>query len=319
MNIPCMFINDGKSVMKLMLKWVKKGLIFEPKGRVDWIQSYSWVPIAQALGDGYFRIYFSGRNQDNLSQPGAFTIHIDRPHEILEFSSQPLLTLGPLGAFDDSGVIPCWILDHGGKKYMYYSGWMQGKRVPFYSALGVAISDDNGKTFKKWSRGPLLHRTDVDPFFTASACVIVDNGIWRMWYTTNTSWQIVNGKTLPRYHIKYAESADGFEWRCQGIVAIDFKDEKEYAITRPWVLCEDGLYKMWYSYRGDFNRIGYAESRDGILWMRMDEEAGIDVSAQGWDSEMVEYAAVVRDNHRYYMFYNGSNFGENGIGMAVAE
>ena len=49
---------------------------------------------------------------------------------------------------------------------------------------------------------------------------------------------------------------------------------------------------MWYSYRGDAYRIGYAESVDGLEWERKDEEAGIDVSADGWDSEMIEYPCV---------------------------
>ncbi len=306
-------------MIDIVSKWVKKGLIFEPQGRVDWIHAYSWVPTVDPLGDGYFRIYFAGRNKENLSQPGAFTIQIDRPEKILDFSQQPLVPLGALGSFDDSGVIPSWILNHEGRKYMYYSGWMQGKRVSFYSALGVAVSEDGGRTFKRSSLAPLLGRNDIDPFFTASACVLVEKGIWRMWYTTNTAWRMVDGNPLPKYHIKYAESADGIRWERKGIVAIDFKNEGEYAISRPWVIREDNSYKMWYSYRGPAYRIGYAESRDGISWTRKDEEAGIDVSPEGWDSEMVAYAAVVSHGGRRFMFYNGNNYGQNGIGLAVIE
>jgi hypothetical protein len=32
---------------------------------------------------------------------------------------------------------------------------------------------------------------------------------------------------------------------------------------------------------------------------------------------MIEYAAVVKHQEKYYMFYNGNNYGENGIGLAV--
>lgn len=301
------------------IKWRKLGRIFEPQGRVDWIRRYAWVPIPEVLGDGYVRVYFTGRNKDNLSQPGAFTIHLDKPTEILDFTADPILALGALGTFDDSGVIPSWILNHDGKKYMYYSGWMQGKRVPFYSALGLAVSEDGGKTFRKYSKAPLLSRNDIDPFFTASACVIVENGLWRMWYTTNMAWRIINREVLPKYHIKYTESKDGFNWDRQGIGAIDFKNEEEYAISRPWVIQEDGLYKIWYSYRGSSYRIGYAESKDGLKWVRMDEQVGIDVSKSGWDSEMIEYAAVISYGGRRFMFYNGNEFGENGIGLAAED
>jgi hypothetical protein len=299
--------------------WRKLGLIFRPEGRVDWIRSHAWVPTPEPLGDGTVRVYFAGRNADNLSQIGAFTVHLDHPGEILDVAPEPLVRLGPLGAFDDSAVLPAWVLNHGKAKYLYYVAWMQGRRVPYYASIGVAVSRDGGKTFKKASKGPLLHRDDVDPLFTAAPCVRIEHGRWRMWYTTNTEWRIVDGEPLPRYHIKYAESDDGVSWRRDGRVAVDFKNAGEYAISRPWVVRGDGVYRMWYSYRGYAYRIGYAESADGIAWERMDSKAGIDVSATGEDSEMIEYAAVVSHSGRQFMFYNGNEFGRDGIFLAVRE
>ncbi len=84
----------------------------------------------------------------------------------------------------------------------------------------------------------------------------------------------------------------GIEWERKGIVCIDFKSDDEYAISRPCVLKEDGIYKMWYSYRGEIYRIGYAESNDGLQWERKDEEAGLVVSESGWDSERSCYLHV---------------------------
>ena len=94
---------------------------------------------------------------------------------------------------------------------------------------------------------------------------------------------------------------------------------EEYAISRPSVLKEDGLYKMWYSYRGQSYRIGYAESTDGLYWERKDEEAGIDASKSGWDSEMIEYPYVFDHKGERYMLYNGNGYGKTGIGLAVLE
>lgn len=65
--------------------------------------------------------------------------------------------------------------------------------------------------------------------------------------------------------------------------------------------------------------IGYAESKDGIRWERRDEEAGIDVSPSGWDSEMIEYACVFEHGSVEYMLYNGNDYGRGGVGLAVAE
>jgi hypothetical protein len=76
---------------------------------------------------------------------------------------------------------------------------------------------------------------------------------------------------------------------------------------------------MWYSYRGESYRIGYAESHDGIQWTRRDEEAGIEVSDGGWDSEMICYPCVFDHEGQRYMLYNGNGYGKTGIGLAVLE
>jgi hypothetical protein len=76
---------------------------------------------------------------------------------------------------------------------------------------------------------------------------------------------------------------------------------------------------MWYAFRGTRYLIGYAESSDGRLWKRMDGEAGIQPSAHGWDSEMIEYPFVFRHGENLYMLYNGNDYGKTGIGLAVLD
>ena len=302
-----------------MIKWQKRGLIFEPNNYVDWLKTHAWVPTPVDLGGGYFKIYFAGRNDQNLSQIGAFTIHIDLPTKIQGFSLNPVLELGPLGAFDDSAVIPSQIFLDNGEQRLLYVGWMQGKRVPFYAMIGEARSKDGGNTFQKTSQVPYLHRNDIDPLFMAASFILKIKDGYKMWYTTNTEWRHIAGKNIPKYHIKYAESGDGLNWQRTGQIAIDFASDDEYAISRPWVLKENGIYRMWYSYRGDSYRIGYAESDNGINWVRMDDKVGISVSKQGFDSEMIEYASVIKYKGQHIMFYNGNNYGFDGIALATEE
>jgi hypothetical protein len=171
--------------------------------------------------------------------------------------------------------------------------------------------------FRRASRAPLLERNDVDPYLTASPWVLVDGGIWRMWYVSGTSWENVDGKPRHRYLIKYAESRDGYRWLRNGIVCISYQGEEEYAFGRPCVIRDRDLYKMWYSYRGDRYRLGYAESSDGLSWMRKDQEVGLESSADGWDCEMVTYPAVFCHRKRLHMLYNGNGYGRTGIGMAT--
>ena len=117
----------------------------------------------------------------------------------------------------------------------------------------------------------------------------------------------------------FAESNDGINWSRDGLVAIDYANDKEYAISRPSVIYENGIWKMWYSYRGDRYSIGYAESYDGKKWERLDHQVGIAVSSSGWDSEMVEYPFVFDHKGQRYMLYNGNGYGKTGFGLAVLE
>ena len=299
-------------------RWIKKGLIFAPEENSDWLASHAALPVADRMGEIY-RIYFSGRDRYNRAQVGFFEIDLASPEKVLHVSEKPVIGLGPLGAFDDSGVTTSWIVNHGGKKYHYYSGWSLGVTVPFYFFVGLAVSEDGGKTYQRVSPAPILERNAIDPYLTASPCVLIEDGRWRMWYVSGTGWEMKDDRPRHNYHIKYAESADGIHWHREGVVCIDFQSAEEYAIARPCVIKERDIYKMWYSYRGGSYRIGYAESVDGIKWIRKDRESGLDVSESGWDSEMIEYPYVFEHEGEHYMLFNGNGYGKTGIGLAIRE
>ena len=110
---------------------------------------------------------------------------------------------------------------------------------------------------------------------------------------------------------------DGINWQREGLVAIDFADDQEFAISRPSVIRDNDCFRMWYSFRGQSYRIGYAESADGRQWKRLDTQVGIDVSTAGWDSEMIEYPFVFDHKGERYMLYNGNGYGKTGFGLAV--
>ena len=298
-----------------MQKWIKQGLIFSGAGQYDWLHSHAALPVLDQAGDRY-RVYFSSRDERGRAQIGFF--ETDKNFDqVTRVSERPVIGLGPLGAFDDSGVTTSWIVNHEGRKYHYYSGWSLGVSVPFYFFVGLAISEDGGETYQRVSPSPILERNKVDPYLTASPCVLVEDGTWRMWYVSGTGWEIKDGKPAHRYHIKYAESRDGIEWQRNGRVCIDYQSADEYAISRPCVVKDGELYRMWFAARGNSYRICYAESADGLSWTRKDGESGIDVSAAGWDSEMLAYPYVFPHGRDYYMLYNGNDYGKTGIGLAV--
>lgn len=302
---------------RLVNRWEKRGLIFQPKGQRPWLLSHAALPVADWLGDDLYRVYFSSRDSKNRAQIGFFDINITAPQTILRLSEEPVIRPGPLGAFDDSGVTSGCIMNYEGKKYQYYSGWTIGVTVPFYFYVGLAISTDGGQSFHKVSAAEILGRDETDPYLTASPTVLVENDLWRMWYVSGTGWCIENDRPQHRYHIKYAESTDGIHWKREGMVCIDYASADEHALARPKVIKESSTYKMWFSHRGTAYRLGYAESKDGINWERNDQVAGIDVSESGWDSEMVAYADVFEHKGIKYMLYNGNGYGKTGIGYAM--
>ena len=274
------------------------------------------VPTALHRHGDVFRVFFCGRDAHNRSLIGYVDVEIGKTVKVVGYSDKVVLGLGELGCFDDSGVTPSWLVNYQGRLYLYYIGWNPRSSVRMALCAGLAVSDDGGDSFKRVRMVPVLDRTDKEPFLINTApCVHIENGVWRLWYVSCTGWE---NPDLPRYNIKYAESKDGINWDRQGLVCIDFK-ENENALARPCVVIEKGMYKMWYSYKGQEYRIGYAESVDGIKWIRKDDLAGIDVSADGWDSQMIEYAFVFCHGRKQHMFYNGNGYGQDGIGYAVRE
>jgi len=299
------------------MQWKKLGCVYSPVGDQPWMKTHAAVPTACRLEGNLYRVFFGARDAANRSHIGYVDFDISRPASVLQLSRTPILRPGDLGTFDDSGVQPSWICEAAGEMRLYYIGWNLGVTVPFRNALGLAIG--NPDTLARAYVGPVLDRDIRDPFFVASACVLWDETRWRMWYTSCIRWAIVNDQPKHWYHIRHAESSDGIDWRERGYVCIDFKDDAEYAITRPCVIRDRSGYRMWYSYRGNRYRIGYAESPDGFRWERLDQIAGIGASHEGWDSEMVEYAYVFDHEGERYMLYNGNGYGRTGFGIAVLE
>jgi len=307
------------------MAWQKQGVIFVPDRNHDWMMSHAQVPLADRISGDTLRIYFGTRDAGNRTVTSFIEVNSKNPSRVTYVHDRPALGLGELGCFDDCGAMPSWIVDRGAAKYLYYTGWNTSTTVPYRNSIGLAISEDGGRSFQRAFPGPIMDRTREEPHFCAVPCVMIEGGRWRMWYLSCVGWKIVHGKPEPRYHIKYAESSDGISWDRRGLVCIDFNSESEGGIVRPAVLKDKSLYRMWYSYRGleDYRtnkqnsyRIGYAESADGLQWNRKDE-LGLDVSETGWDSEMIAYPFVSSHGEVEYLFYNGNGFGRSGIGYAT--
>lgn len=311
-----------------MMKWEKKGILFElEKYKKDWMVSHVQLPVPYKINDKVVRIYFSVRDIRCHSYPVYIDIDINN-FMILKFHDEPLLQLGLPGTFDDAGITFSSIVEVDKKLYMYYIGWNRGYELPYKNAIGLAISEDGGNTFKKVSAGPVMDRCFNEPYFNATPFVLLENNIFRMWFLSCTKWKYNdNDGWVPYYLIREATSTDGKYWKRKEKISINYKNDHE-AIARPYVLKVNGLYHMWYSYRDtyDFRKnknntymIGYAASRDGEHWVRKDEKVGIVKSDTGWDAETMCYPSVIEHKGRYIMFYNGNEHGKYAFGYAISE
>jgi hypothetical protein len=286
------------------------------------MKTHAQVPTPVQLGS-VLRIYIAVRPRQDLSLTTFVDLDPDDPLTVTHVETTPLLPLGKPGSFDEHGIMPSCALLEDGNVLLYYSGWSRAASVPYTNSTGLAISTDMGRTFVKYSEGPILSKGVYDPYSATSPCVVRDESGWYMWYCSGTGWHDVNGKLEHTYDIKCARSLDGRIWSPTGRVAIGQRDRLE-AITRPYVVRAGDGFRMWFCCRGsqdfrdgtDSYRIGYATSEDGQSWQRQDEVCGLVPGGDGFDSKMVAYPAVLDLNCRMLLFYNGNGFGVAGFGVA---
>lgn len=302
------------------MNWKKLKHIFCATGQYDWMMTHASNPFPYVIDKekGIVRILFSCRDINNCSSIGYVDVDFLNNFQVIGISNKPVLSPGTPGLFDDNGVSMSWIIPVNDKLYLYYLGWNLRTTVPWLNTIGLAIANNIDGPFEKYGRVPVMDRSNEDPYTVSYPCVIFDNGIYRMWYGSNLSW----GKEQHEmaHVIKYAESADGLQWTRTNEVHIPFVHKGEYALSKPGVLRLGNEYRMWYSYRAsersDRYRIGMAVSADGYKWERRDDEVGIDVSPEGWDSLSIEYPNVFEFGGKLYMLYNGNDYGKTGFGIA---
>jgi len=299
------------------MQWKKLGNILSPDTSNKWMNTHAGPTFAMVDQEkDLIDLYVTGRDSQNRSKVGLVVFDIESL-SIQSVSKEPVLELGEKGTFDQNGTAYPWLVKYKGEYRMYYTGWIPGVLVSFMNDLGFATSKD-GVKFERYSRATILPKTNEEPFGVGSVCVLPVDGKWMMWYTCFDRWGEGKDDHKHYYTIKVAKSNDGISWTRLNEKCIHYK-EGEYSIAKPCVIIKEGVFHMWYSYRGETYRTGYATSLNGIDWQRKDNLAGIDVSKNDWDSEMICYSQVFEYKNNFYMIYNGNGYGKTGLGLAILE
>ncbi len=311
--------------------WKKRKQIFNPNQVNNWNRTHAQVPY-YFENDGERRIFFTSRPPKLHDGTYVSNVHSARVEVIsndivvTELDNNPLFNLGGMGAFDETGTMPCSVIFNQDRNevWMYYVGWNRKHSVPYDCAVGLAISKDNGKTFVKYSSGPVMGQDSNDPFLVGCPRVYRFKNKWYMFYLAGIKWVDFGGKKESYYKLKISTSDDGLNWKRDSRYIIPEIYEME-SQTCASVLHYDNMYHMFFTFRHtvDFRnpqrgyRIGYAFSYDLENWTRDDSKGNFLISDKGWDSEMVCYPNLNLINKNLYMFYCGNNFGLEGFGYAL--
>lgn len=318
------------------MKWRKLGKIFDPTQHklpgdcVQFAQSPQYLAF-----DDFVRIYFSTRSVDRKN--GKYLSHIafvdmrNNLRDVIRVSDKTVIPLGGLGCFDEHGIFPMSVVRHGDAVYGYTCGWSRRVSVSVDTAIGLAISRDNGSTFQRIGDGPVLAASVREPYLVGDGFVKVIGGVFHMWYIFGTAWRKLSEDAAPdrTYKIGHAVSPDGINWdREEGRQIISDRLGADECQALPTVIGIDGRHHMFFCFRQSFNfrqnrdrgyRIGHAWSDDLVNWVREDEDPLFDVTSGGWDADMQCYPHAFEQDGKVYLLYNGNEFGRYGFGLALLE
>ena len=299
--------------------WRKLGQLYVPKasGQHPKLISHAANPLPVHMTGDVYRIFFSGRDDQNRSSVGAIDVDIVRRKIITEHQA-PFFEHGPVGSFYSDGVSIGNCYKANGIQYMLFMGWQNPPCGHWRGDIGRLVLKDD-LSLELDSATPIMGITDEDPISSSYPWVEArPNGGFDMWYGSTISWDVGTGEML--HVINHASSDDGNYWEHHGL-SMPFEIGRAQAFSRPTVaLDQSGNLEMWFSYRsglGEKYRIGYATSENGVNWKLDLDGAGIAVSTSDWDSEMIEYPFVFDHDGERFMLYNGNGYGKTGFGLAV--
>ena len=314
------------------MRWTRLGKIFDPtehelpNGCTQFAQSPQVL-----VFDDFVRIYFSTRAVDTN---GKFLSHIafvemrKNLRDVIRVSDRTVIPLGGLGCFDEHGIFPMNVLRVGNAVYGYTCGWNRRVSVSVDTAIGLAISHDDGLTFQRIGEGPVLAASLHEPCLVGDGFVKQIGGSFHMWYIFGTGWKRCAPDAPPdrTYKIGHAVSNDGIQWdkeEAKQIITDRLGPDESQAL--PTVIQIGRRHHMFFCYRQSFDfrknkgrgyRVGHAWSDDLSNWTRDDDNPLLEGSPGEWDADMQCYPNVFECDGKVHLVYNGNEFGRYGFGLA---
>jgi hypothetical protein len=282
------------------------------------MSSHGYVPTAVVLPTR-IRLFAAFWDQSSIGRIGYVDVSRDDPTKVIGFSTQPSLDVGEPGTFDAHGVTPMSVNRVDDQLWLHYAGWQRVPEARYLLFSGLAISDDDGATFRRHAKVPVLDRSSHH-FLVRTGFFLRCEQRWQAWVAQSTGLPEIAGKLTPQYALYHLESEDGINWPHTGDLCFELNDVIfGYGRTAVW-RGDDHQYHGLFSVRRRTTgySIEYSRSPDGRKWesLRKDQMAFHPDHTQPSQRETM-FANVVHVANRRFMFYNGDSFGREGIRAAI--
>jgi PKD repeat protein len=249
--------------------------------------------------------------------------------------SNPVLTPGPTGAWDEEFVAFPSVLFDGSSYHMWYGNYNYITYV--FEKIGYATSAD-GITWIKYNDSTTTNKPyalsdpvlvpgpsgSPDDIGVRTGCVLMINNLYHMWYVGDDEPAVNAGNS-----ICHATSTDGITWeRNLNNPVLDVGVNGTWDdswVEAPSVVFDGSVYHLWYCAADRYTlnqvRIGHATSpHPDSSWTKDPNNPVLTFGVAGkWDYDTVEAPNVIFDGSRFHMWYSGGYILEWRIGYAWSE
>jgi predicted GH43/DUF377 family glycosyl hydrolase len=176
------------------VSWQKQGIVITPSAGWEGGPNGEVSPQSILVENGVYRLWY--HSYDGAKRRIGYAESSDG----ISWTkyADPVLSVGPPGAWDDQAVVEPRVLAVDGGYRMYYGAHHSTGRDAY--RLGLATSPD-GISWTKSAAGPVFGDDGGEPILDAGAGIIADASGWHMWFGL-AQLQSIN----------YASSPDGISW-----------------------------------------------------------------------------------------------------------
>jgi len=149
--------------------------------------------------NGVIRVFGGARDQNGTSR--LVWLDLD-PNSLCTVggAAVPCLDVGAEGHFDQDGVILGDLIRLDHQLVMAYVGFNYFPSVKFAAAPGLAVSEDNGQSFRRiTAQGWRVEASGTPALIEAVHSIEKTITGFRVLYSMGEDWELVDGKAFPKY------------------------------------------------------------------------------------------------------------------------